>query len=496
MNVYVENEILSSIDDIGYSVQESTINVLDAMIKEYDKMSDFFEFSIFQEAVVMEGKIMDEATGKNTFDSAFKKIILFIPRLLAGIVKAIASVFTDKFDDDLDKNAPEAVNNLNNEDDPQKLNIAQANTQAVSNENISFEPTKKHFILGKKFWHIKNYIKIVSGVGPIFKKLRDGGSSYSTLVKEFRSILSGKTSLDEARVLTADVMFEMVKDSSRVSRAVSGIVDEVRFKLEKQLQKAVETGKDASEQAAIKDMLDEISKYAEICSTVTTFGAIGGKIAKYMANGGPFFVRKILGTARANFSHDSEEDKALAEEKRKEKELKSKIKGSKQETKRLEQDKKRIAKKQKKLTKLKERNEERQDELSTARLERNLAREEKQDQKDEFWGKESAEVEVPDTSDIVDEGLRDEFHAIVTGDDGGTEVIDGKEYSKTYLGSLRGGPSTKFGDDLDKKFHGSILCRPIGDKRAIEYWKKHNQDDDYSLLTKPDYSKEGDEIDG
>lgn len=492
MDVYVENEILYSIDAINYSVQESAISVLDAMIKEYDKISNFFEFSIFQEAVITEGKILDEATGKNTFDGTFKKILLFIPRLLAGIVKAIASVFTDKFDEDVDKNAPEANENLKNENDPQKLAIAQVNTQTVSNGEITFEPRKKHFILGDKFAHIKNYIKIVSGVCPIIKKLRTGGTSYATIVKELRSILSGETTMDEARVLTSDVMFELVKDSSRVSRAASGIIDEVRMSLTKKLQMKAAAGQDISEQAEIKDMLDELSKYANICSTVTTFGAIGGKLAKYMANGGPFFIRKIASAVRNKLAYDKEEDDAIAEEKRKQRELNAKAKGAKQEAKRLEKDTKRIAKKQEKLQKLREGNVARQDALADARLERELARETKQDQKDEFWGRptqDSAEIDTAD-NEILDEGTLSTYFA--TGDDGGTEIIDGKEYSKTFLGSLRGGPETKAQEDLRKKFNNSILAKPLFDKDAQEYWEKHKNDDDYDAFNDPHTYKDKD----
>ena len=495
MNVYVENEILSSIDDINYSVQESAISVLDAMIKEYDKMSDFFEFSIFQEAVITEGKILDEATGKNTFDNTFKKILLFIPRLLAGIVKAIASVFTDKFDEDVDKNAPEANENLKNENDPQKLAIAQVNTQTVSNGEINFEPRKKHFILGDKFAHIKNYTKIVSGVCPIIKKLRTGGTSYSTIVKELRSILNGETTMDEARVLTSDVMFELVKDSSRVSRAASGIIDEVRMHLEKKLKIAEAAGKDISDQAAIKDMLDELSKYANICSTVTTFGAIGGRLAKYMANGGPFFIRKIASAVRNKLAYDEEEDNAIAEEQRKQKELKAKEKGAKQEAKRLEKDTKRIAKKQEKLQKLREGNAAMEDNLSNARLERELARETKQDQKDEFWGRtptmDSAEIDTGD-NEILDEGTLSTYFK--TGDDGGTEIIDGKEYSKTFLGSLRGGPETKAQEERRKRFNNSILAKPLFDKEAREYWEKHKNDDDYDAFNDPYTYKNKDDV--
>ena len=102
------NEILSSIDNIDDCVMEAELNVLNAMINEYDKAimimenyngDDYSSFDIFMEA--------DESTANNNSNESKKKskldgpilgskgeniikrILLIIPRLIATLVRSI-----------------------------------------------------------------------------------------------------------------------------------------------------------------------------------------------------------------------------------------------------------------------------------------------------------------------------------------------------------------------------------------------------------------------
>ena len=89
------NEILSSIDNIDECVMEAEMNVLNAMINEYDKAimimenyngNDYSSFDIFQEGFKDEvNKPVFGVKGENWF----KRIGMIIPRLIALIVNAM-----------------------------------------------------------------------------------------------------------------------------------------------------------------------------------------------------------------------------------------------------------------------------------------------------------------------------------------------------------------------------------------------------------------------
>ena len=89
------NEILSSIDNIDECVMEAEMNVISAMINEYDKAimimenyngNDYSSFDIFQEGFKDEvNKPVFGVKGENWF----KRIGMIIPRLIAMIVTAM-----------------------------------------------------------------------------------------------------------------------------------------------------------------------------------------------------------------------------------------------------------------------------------------------------------------------------------------------------------------------------------------------------------------------
>lgn len=496
----VEYEILDSIDNIDSCIQESTLDVFEATMKEYEKFSQFVEFSVFEEAFYMEGKILDEATGKNTFDGTLKKIILFLPRLLIAIVKSIASVFTDKYDEEVTTNGAKASENLNNTNDPNKLAMAQENVNTISNGEIQFDPNTKKFKLGKTFSHIKNWIKILTGAAPLIEKIRtmkEGGeTSYGVLAKNLKAILKGEMSIDEGLGLTSDMLVELAKDSNRASRAIEGIAREASMGLQKKLEQDFAAGKDVTKTAQLKDLSDQVSQLMGVIHKVTLFGRAAGFLCKDMG-GGSIFLRKI----RSKLQHD-EEDKDLMTAKTKEKQLKSQIKAKKREAAKAYDDADRIAKKQQKLDKINTKNAKLEKKLKAAEIKRNVAKGHIDEaHAGEYGGDnflktnrvfdseiepagvaESTEIEVGSKDELEEGALLDYLR---TGDNGGTEIIDGKEYSKNWIGSLQGGPSTKRGVDFMKKVHGSKLCEPIGDPELHDYWEKHNQDDDYSVFEKP-----------
>lgn len=94
-NVNLVDEILSSIDEVESLTMESSVDVIGSMIDSYDKMFTIQENYIGDDiddvltSFYQEGQIMDEVKAKGANDGTIKKILMFIPRLLAAIVHTI-----------------------------------------------------------------------------------------------------------------------------------------------------------------------------------------------------------------------------------------------------------------------------------------------------------------------------------------------------------------------------------------------------------------------
>lgn len=94
-NVNLVDEILSSIDEVESLTMESSVDVIGSMIDSYDKMFTIQEnytgdsIDDVLTSFYQEGQIMDEVKTKGANDGTIKKILMFIPRLIAAIVHAI-----------------------------------------------------------------------------------------------------------------------------------------------------------------------------------------------------------------------------------------------------------------------------------------------------------------------------------------------------------------------------------------------------------------------
>ena len=104
------NEILSSIDNIDDCVMEAEMNVISAMINEYDKAimimenyngNDYSSFDIFQEGFKDEvNKPVRGVKGENII----KRILMAIPRLIALLVKKVKKFFNKEKSERIVKN--------------------------------------------------------------------------------------------------------------------------------------------------------------------------------------------------------------------------------------------------------------------------------------------------------------------------------------------------------------------------------------------------------
>lgn len=335
MNETLTLDILDSLDAIQESAMDASINVMDALICEYEKISCNIANS--EESVIMEGQVWDTATGKGKVESDLYKIIMFLPRLLKGIVKAIGSVFTKENQTALTNNMSSLQNNIDKYTETELAQRSQAFNQQTNGE-VKFDPKKKQFFLGRMFRHIKNSVLIVIGLVPLFKKalilLNGGKSEYSTIVNELKEVIKGNKKLDsETAYLSIEAAIKLAGDGWGAAAGIRGVTDELSMIIEKRLRKKYKKGQPITgDDLKLKELLDQISEGSKHIASVTSF-------CKIMAIGTKVFAGPIK---RWHDKHVKvyPEDIELNDEGLTKDELEDRLKGLKEEYKTIKNSKK------------------------------------------------------------------------------------------------------------------------------------------------------------
>lgn len=282
----VRNEILDSFCEIDDTVVEYTINVYEALSKEYEKAitildhydgDDMMSFGIFQE-----GEIMDKATGKYTDDSTIMKIIKFIPRLLMAIVSAVAGVFTKDYNKNLKASGDATEDTLKNAS-KEELAVIASRVDKTSEGMVQFDPNKKEFKLGKKLSRAWNRITLVTSATAVLTRLRQELKSpntpYKKFAEELKAIFKGEKTADEVTIsLGANAFKNGLYDACKSGYLVSSVCKELSGTLEKKCKKDYENGKDPQKAYEIKLLLDQISETSKTVANVTLLGRIGNAL--------------------------------------------------------------------------------------------------------------------------------------------------------------------------------------------------------------------------
>ena len=326
------NEVIDTIDSFGgieTCVLETAVSVYECLSHEFDKVYSIMEsneesidssFGLFQEE-----SIIDHATGKHTADGMFKKILLFVPRLIGGIVRAIAGVFTKDYKKETDKDYKNAQYTITHGTSDQLSKIANT-VNAGTDGQITFDPKTKKFTLGEKFRHIKNKIIILTGSTVLLNKLRQACTSknipYKNLAKDLADIFNKNKEVDNDTITyTLESMKQLMDDGFATSLTMKAVCEELSTVLTNKIQSDLAGGKDPQKLADAKDLLDKLGQMSGYVAGVTGFGAIGRKILG-------LFGRPIALHAKNTEMHDE-----IADLKRQEKMLEAQIKTNKADAK-------------------------------------------------------------------------------------------------------------------------------------------------------------------
>ena len=322
-----------SLDNINESVDQSIMAVFCSIIQEYEKISVMMDNAEDDYFFYQEGQIWDTATGKGKVENGLMKLIAFIPRLFQGIINAITSTFKGKSEEDIDNSAKLAQNAIQSMNQNQ-LNEAATSLNEATEDNLGFDPNKKEFVLKRGLKHIRNVIFIVTGLGPVLKKilirLKGGETSYDTMAKDLFDVLKGNKSLDgESFYKTVDGLRDLAKDGYKASMGIRGLSSEVSMMLEKKMREDFANGKNIEKQAEAKKVLDGISQGAKHVQHLTfCWGIIMKGLDLF---GGKLYRKFKKGTL-------TDEDIELQNDITKVKDLKKQLKALKQEEKNYKAD--------------------------------------------------------------------------------------------------------------------------------------------------------------
>ena len=157
------DEILSSIDNIDECVMEAEINVLNAMINEYDKAimimenyngNDYDCFDIFQEGFKDE---VNKPISGTKDEKIIKRILMAIPRLIATLVRKLINAFSSIKSAKILRNLKKAVNEYGVKRRRKKYNLP------VKHDTIYNPNPKDQDIPDHQVKQIKEHINVEEG---------------------------------------------------------------------------------------------------------------------------------------------------------------------------------------------------------------------------------------------------------------------------------------------------------------------------------------------
>lgn len=286
----ITNEILLSIDNINSATEDASFHVLESVVSYYSKEIDFEDFC--SPEIVMEGQMIDNVKKKEKKDSnKLVSFLLFIPRIIGEICKAIGKAFADsalgkklrKIGSDMDKAATEKEKRARVEE----FNAASdGKLQAYYDEKsgkIKFKKTADN-VIGVVQWLAGSADDIYT----LFKNIKDefdvsSPSAIRTFVDECEKILRGKREHSKADVVDmgfdalADLVGHISKSTDLLTNAGSAASAVISRKI-----KAMELNDEDPERHTVLMLLKELAnKLSTIAGSIAVVTTVGNTIKKY-----------------------------------------------------------------------------------------------------------------------------------------------------------------------------------------------------------------------
>ena len=259
------NEILSSIDNIDDCIMEAEMNVLTAMINEYDKAimimenyngNDYSSFDIFMEAdeLYQEGKIgraldkIDSKLQKKDGESIVRKILLALPRLIMKLINFIRDKFNKRRLDKCAEDISDIIDGLDDlfddNDGPVQEGFFSSKTKT---KTTTLEELDSSDSLGKKSSNMSNdqANEFVNKVVDISNDLQNVDVNDKQSIKKL--VIKIISTISPSRAVMEENL-KLVKKGIEIIKSVS--IDKVHNIIIRDLEKA------ESEEVTTKALLD------------------------------------------------------------------------------------------------------------------------------------------------------------------------------------------------------------------------------------------------
>ncbi len=289
------NEILSSIDNIDDCVMEAEMNVLTAMINEYDKAimimenyngNDYSSFDIFMEAdeLYQEGKIgraldkIDSKLQKKDGESIVRKILLALPRLIMKLINFIRDKFNKRRLEKCAEDISDIIDGLDNLFDDNGDDTVQegffsskTKTKTTSLNSLGEKSSDKSNDQANEF--VNKVVDISNDLQNV--DVNDKQSIKKLVIKIISTISPSRSFMEES--------IKLVKKGVEIIKSVS--IDKVHNIIIRDLEKAVTEEETCKALDDLEDLMDQneermVSWCEEIYNRPGSFAKINEYIDK------------------------------------------------------------------------------------------------------------------------------------------------------------------------------------------------------------------------
>lgn len=296
--------VLDSIDQIDQTILESDMMATYALLRMHEKLNVVLEYAEEKEEfmelqVIQEGEIFDKAKG-SSLENIFKRVLLFIPRLVIAIGEAIGKCFSkdkgDKFDKDIDY-LMEHIDELS----PEQKQYLQSQISKQSEGKFTFNALTNSFDF--QSMNPLEAIGFLWSVKTLFDKMEKASflsiESYKPFVEEMKELLSGEKKIDsETKNVSWSTLKKCMKDGMKLSVAIKASAKVISKALDKVQSENPNNQELLNHAKALVQQLNQVS--GKVVVITTGFNIVSGSVD---------FFRQIFGKR-----YDSAEEKKAAKE--------------------------------------------------------------------------------------------------------------------------------------------------------------------------------------
>ena len=293
------SEVLTAIDEAENVTLESMYDVFDSLLNEYDKMIN--ADTCYVEGFVMEAdeptagkksakdnkapemetksqavKTTNKTAGKSQESTAYK-LIMFLPRLIASLLKKIASIFNNDNKASISEMPGKLQTTISNSSEDELKTVGDE-LKKKTDGIVTVEPKRKCFIV-RGFHHLKNIIMLAATLPDLLRLIKGAMKkktfTWANLWKDTKFFYRNKGELAEILINGKDpedlknFAAEEVKTVEftdvlgiigKSGYALSAAADELSMIYDKKAVDQFKAGMDPSEAMAASDMCKFVRK--------------------------------------------------------------------------------------------------------------------------------------------------------------------------------------------------------------------------------------------